>query len=148
MPNPEYSVNPAAERIMGHRDLKGAVPFDEPCELGFKCPVCEYPHNVDGNFDERLHWSEYAGFLWCSKCNFDYPSALCMPDKKRATGIFLETVQEAISRHSAANSAELKKLRTAIDNIQSELRTGMTAIGTITNIRRIVVNARSEDKQP
>lgn len=95
----EYSKNKAAEDLMGRRDT-GAIPFDEPCALGYKCPVCKYRPLVSGNYDERLHWSEYNGFLWCSVCDKDYPSALCHPDIDRAISIFLDTVREAvITRH-------------------------------------------------
>jgi hypothetical protein len=78
-----YSKNKRAEKLLDKRDLpENAVPFDQPCELGYHCPVCDYPHiRKDGNWDERLHWSEYNGFLWCSVCNRDYPSCLCYNNK-------------------------------------------------------------------
>jgi hypothetical protein len=95
--NTRISKNPEAERIVGLRPA-GHQPLDEPCELGYRCPVCKYELLVDGNYDERLAWSEYNGFLWCSVCNFDYPSCLCLIDARRATETFLKTVQGAIER--------------------------------------------------
>lgn len=71
------------------------ISIDEPCELGYHCPVCQYEILVDGNFDERLTWSEYHSFLWCLVCDKDYPSALCMPDIDKAIDIFLDSVEEA-----------------------------------------------------
>lgn len=71
------------EFIMGRRDMiidgKQAIPFDQPCELGYHCPICKYPQDVNGNYDGRLQWSEYEGFLWCSVCKKDIPSCLCVP---------------------------------------------------------------------
>lgn len=70
-----YSVNARAEQIMGRRVPEGetVMPFDYPCELGYWCPVCRQ------EWDEELDWSEYRAFLWCGRCNVDYPSALCVP---------------------------------------------------------------------
>jgi hypothetical protein len=90
----EYSTNDCAEKIMGRRRTDG-ISIDQPCELGYHCPVCEYPLTVDGDYDERLSWSEYNGFLWCEVCNKDYPSALCQPDIDRAIGTFLDTIEGA-----------------------------------------------------
>jgi len=76
------SKNSRAGRIVGLRDMpKGAIPIDQPCELGYHCPVCKYEHFQANamTWDERLEWSEYNGFLWCSVCNRDYPSCLCIP---------------------------------------------------------------------
>jgi len=81
-----FSTNERAERLMGRRltpdEESGAaptpVPIDQPCELGFWCPVCRVPPRVGDEYDERLHWSEYWAFLWCSVCDRDYPSALCV----------------------------------------------------------------------
>jgi hypothetical protein len=77
----KISKNKEAERIVGLRNLPpGAIPFDQPCELGYHCPICEYlTINKNQAFDERLQWSEYEGFLWCSVCNKDYPSCICIP---------------------------------------------------------------------
>ena len=68
---------------------ENAIPFDQPAELGYVCPICKneaYHKDIDcfGEkgicfFDERLHWSEYDGFLWCAKCNLDIPSCFCVP---------------------------------------------------------------------
>jgi hypothetical protein len=93
---PKYSTNELAEKVMGKRDIKPhVVIFDQPCELGYHCPVCKYETVTDGEYDERMEWSEYNGFIWCSKCNKDYPSALCQPDIDRAIRTFLETVHDA-----------------------------------------------------
>ena len=92
------SKNERAEKLFGLRQTKTKAgqhlqPFDQPCELGYHCPSCKYKLTINGNFDERLKWSEYNGFIWCSVCNFDYPSCLCETDPKRATDIFLATVE-------------------------------------------------------
>lgn len=97
----EVSKNERARRLLGLREDwlpkdKHYTIFDQPCELGFHCPVCKYELEEDGNFDERLQWSEYNGMIWCSVCNFDYPSALCQPDPVKATKIFLDTVAEVL----------------------------------------------------
>lgn len=98
----EPSKNPDAERIMGMRKKKigDSIILDFPCELGYHCPTCEYEHmSPDGeHYDERLHWSEYNGFIWCEVCNFDYPSALCKTDPKVGTDVFLLTIEEAIKK--------------------------------------------------
>ena len=103
-PSP-VSKNDRAEDLVGKRfenfedQGRGVVPIDEPVELGFHCPVCEYPRVVGGTFDERLLWSEYEGFLWCAVCNQDYPSCLCLPDDPvRAISVYLSTVGDAIER--------------------------------------------------
>jgi hypothetical protein len=112
---PVFSTNDRAERVMGRRvspdDEHVVIPFDSPCELGFWCPVCRVPPLVDGEYDERLHWSEYRGFLWCEVCDRDYPSALCVPldaakDPERpwwnagpddAIEVFLSTVENVVA---------------------------------------------------
>jgi hypothetical protein len=96
-----YSKNEQAERLLGTRDLpRNSVPIDQPCERGYHCPVCKYElyNEKSGVFDERLHWSEYNGMLWCSKCNVDYPSCLCQPDPQKAVEVFLATVKDAVAR--------------------------------------------------
>ena len=90
-----YSTNLLAEKIVGKREPVKGVIFDQPCELNYHCPVCKYENVVNGEFDERLQWGEYNGFLWCSVCNFDYPSALCQPDIKKAITTYLTCVAEA-----------------------------------------------------
>lgn len=90
----EYSTNELADKIVGKRVVKGII-FDQPCELGYHCPVCKYDIDDGKNFDERLHWSEYNGFLWCSVCNKDYPSALCQPDIDKAITTYLHCVNDA-----------------------------------------------------
>lgn len=108
---PEVSKNERAEKLMGRRlskesEERGVVPLDFPCELGYWCPT----HRIE--VDETLYWSEYAGFLWCEKCNRDWPSALCVridaePDPARnwynagpdaAVRVFLDTVEQAVNR--------------------------------------------------
>ena len=92
----EYSQNKLAEKVVGKRDLPlNAIIFDQPCELDYHCPVCKYKNVVKGNYDERLQWSEYNGFIWCSTCNKDYPSALCQPDIDKAIKTYLDCVLEA-----------------------------------------------------
>jgi hypothetical protein len=51
------------------------------------------------HYDERLHWSEYEAFIWCSICNVDYPSCMCLPvGCARAIEVFLNSVAEAVAR--------------------------------------------------
>ena len=91
----EYSKNELAEKIVGKRDIpEDTLIIDFPVELGYHCPVCKYGSMEDGNYDERLEWSEYNGFIWCSVCNKDYPSALCMPDIDKAIEIYLQCVSD------------------------------------------------------
>lgn len=99
-PEPQvYSENKRAEKLMNLRVdpnvARLVIPIDEPCELGFKCPICEYEVAVDGEYDERLAWSTYKAFMWCCVCNKDYPSVLCMPDVDKATDIFLSCISDA-----------------------------------------------------
>ena len=118
----KYSKNKRAEQIVGLRDLPpNAIPIDQPCELGYHCPVCKYKHFADGrNYDERLEWSEYNGFLWCSVCNKDYPSCLCIPAdteppsflKKKspsdyAIEIYLDAIED-VAGHNAAIAPKVK----------------------------------------
>ncbi len=96
MENKQYSVNELAEKIVGKRQVKlGDVIFDQPAELGYHCPKCEYEIIHEGEFDERLQWSEYNGFLWCEKCDKDYPSALCQPDLDKAIETYLHCILDA-----------------------------------------------------
>jgi len=99
---PDHSVSQEAEQVMGRRGE--GIPIDQPCELGYHCPVCEYLLSDGEDYDERLLWSEYRGFLWCSVCNKDYPSALCQPDVDRAIEIFLASVAEAKEPSTSAAS--------------------------------------------
>jgi len=95
----QISKNDRAKNIAGLRNLpKNAIPFDQPCELGYHCPICKYKDPKD-NYDERLEWSEYEGFLWCRVCNKDYPSCLCMPDKDKAIDIYLDSLSD--QKHSS-----------------------------------------------
>lgn len=91
----EYSVNKLAEKIVGKRVPFVGIFLDQPCEFGYHCPVCKYKHIVKGNYDERLSWSEYNGFVWCSVCNKDFPSALCQPDIDKAIETYLSCVLDA-----------------------------------------------------
>lgn len=102
-----YSRNGRAEKLVGLRDVKeGMVILDIPGELGFRCPVCknEIISKELGMYDERLEWSEYNGFLWCSVCNFDFLTILCVPNLntiegcKKAIDIFLKCIEEANER--------------------------------------------------
>jgi uncharacterized protein YbaR (Trm112 family) len=112
----KVSKNKRAQEIVGLRDIPpNAIPIDQPCELGYHCPVCKYKHfrGTHMDWDERLEWSEYEGFLWCSVCNKDYPSCLCIPMgeplpgflKKKfaadyAIEIYLDAVDRAINRRA------------------------------------------------
>jgi len=87
MPNKDYSKNDRAEKILGRRPEGN--PIDFPSELGYECPVFKV---------HILEWSEYQGFLWCTECDFDYPTPLCVPlnarkDFERATDIFLNIIE-------------------------------------------------------
>src|SRR5438067_11453529 len=84
-------------QIVGLRKDDGHT-LDAPGELGFHCPVCQYSLFHDGEYDARLKWSQYNGFLSCSVCEKDYPSAICMPNVDRAIRIYLLCVKEAIDR--------------------------------------------------
>ena len=106
------STNERAESLMGRRS--GGFPIDQPCELGFRCPVCLVPAmDHDGEPNDLLQWSEYNGFLWCPECDKDYPSALCIDlsgsvVKNKpwvnsgiddAIQVFLDTTEGAIFNH-------------------------------------------------
>ena len=89
------SKNEYAKKVVGLRKLpKNTIIFDQPCELDYHCPVCKYDNIVNGNYDERLEWSEYNEFIWCSVCNKDYPSCFCIPDMDKAIDIFLTSLQQ------------------------------------------------------
>ena len=94
-----YSKNDRAEKLLGKRRT-GVQPFDQPFELGYHCPICQYKLIDDGNFDERLEWSEYNGMIWCCKCDLDIPSFLCFENLhikqtiQKATEIFLDIIEE------------------------------------------------------
>jgi hypothetical protein len=107
---PTASKNERAEQLMGLRYPPGTTPgliVNHPCEEGYRCPVCKI------DWDEDLWWSEYRAFLWCPRCNIDYPSVLCIPldaqpDPDRpwrnagpamATDVYLNTVRDAVARH-------------------------------------------------
>lgn len=104
-----YSTNEKAEQVMGRRRTD-VVFFDYPCELGYRCPVCAV------QWDEALEWSEYRGFIWCPRCDRDYPSCFCVPvnadpNPERphdyagwddAVKVFLDIVQDAKSAEDPA----------------------------------------------
>ena len=94
-----HSKNDKARAVFGFR-TPWVVPVDQPCELGYHCPVCEYQQVTHGEYDERLQWSEYNSFLWCTVCDKDYPSALCLPidEIDRAIGVFLSYVEDVLLR--------------------------------------------------
>jgi hypothetical protein len=96
------SKNKLAEKLFGFRPA--GQPIDEPLELGYHCPVCEYELDIDKNkIDERLEWSEYRCFLYCRVCNKDYPSALCMPDIDKAIEFFFMAVKTALEVKEESN---------------------------------------------
>ena len=87
----KYSTNNRAKEIVWLRNVSpNAIAIDLPIELWYKCPVCKIE-------SEDLLWSEYNGFLWCEKCDKDFPSCLCMPDIDNAINIYLNCVQEWIT---------------------------------------------------
>lgn len=93
----DWSKNKKAENIVGLRKLpKNSIIFDQPCEIDYHCPVCKYKNVVNGNYDQRLEWSEYNDFIWCSACNKDYPSCLCVADKNKAIDIFLDSISSLL----------------------------------------------------
>jgi hypothetical protein len=100
------SQNVRAEKIMGKRRTD-VMPFDQPCELDYHCPVCKYELIVDGNYDERLQWSEYNSFLWCAVCNKDYPSCLCTTNIESGINVFLLSVEDAIKTSTSKNEEAL-----------------------------------------
>ncbi len=96
----KYATNEDAKRIVGMRNIPfGVLILNVPGEEGYHCPVCKYETIVNDNFDMRLVWSEYNGFLYCYVCDRDYPTCLCVPnDMERAIEVYLATVEEAIKR--------------------------------------------------
>lgn len=84
------SKNEQAEAVFGLRTL--GTPIQEPFELDYACPICCPPiTETNGIFTAiftedgwlkaefgRLQFSEYNGFMWCSHCNLDIPSFLCL----------------------------------------------------------------------
>ena len=98
----DFAKNDRAGELLGYRRTNVVV-IDEPCELGYHCPVCEYETVVDGNYDERLTWSEYNSFMYCYVCDKDYPSAFCHPLEPSeytpgSVDIFLNAIRDAIAR--------------------------------------------------
>jgi len=117
------SENLDAKKVMGTRRTD-VIAFDQPCELNYHCPICKYKHMTDGEPDERLHWSEYNGFIWCSVCNLDIPSVFCIRDlkhvrRKKGTKKWKHSGMEdaiegfLVSVHQAKIDSPLKNLRTS-----------------------------------
>jgi len=106
-----FSKSARAEELLGLRRTD-CIAFDQPCELGYHCPLCQYPHIGKDGYDERLHWSEYEGMIWCCVCNVDYPSCLCLPPgSSRATDVFLNTVADALARQAKPKAGRQKRER-------------------------------------
>ena len=103
------SNNDLAARVVGFRPKEGQ-PLDPPAELGFHCPVCTYHLVHEGEYDERLQWSELNGFLWCSCCKKDYPAPLCMRDIERAIKIYLMCVKEAVDLKKAKSKSWIERI--------------------------------------
>jgi hypothetical protein len=123
----QFSKSERAKEIVGLRPVKpNTIIIDEPCELGYHCPVCKYEQvDAKGNFDERLHWSEYNSFLWCQVCNKDYPSALCQPDVDKAIDAFLSTIEDAITHRTAALAAQVERMREALTTCRDACRANL-----------------------
>lgn len=90
----EFSKNIRAEHLVGLRPPGTSIRF--PAELGFFCPRCKNKPMSEDMVDERLEWSEYNGFLWCSICNKDYPSCFCHNDLDLAITIYLDCIKDAM----------------------------------------------------
>src|SRR5215470_14075534 len=97
------SNNEVAAQLVGMREDNGPL-LDNPAELGFHCPVCQYALFHDDDYDDRLSWGQYNGFLLCSACENEYPATLCMPDVERAIKIYLLSIKEAIERKQVEQS--------------------------------------------
>ena len=134
-----FSKSARAEELLGLRRTD-CIAFDQPCELGYHCPLCQYPHiGKDGNYDERLHWSEYESMVWCCICNVDYPSCLCLPPGSgRATDVFLSSVGNAVARGRQEGEADTRRM----DYLEGEeLTRGGTLFRHNTPITRAAVDA-------
>jgi hypothetical protein len=106
------SKNERAGKLFGMRP--SGIPIDCPCELGYQCPKCRIV------WDETLEWSEYNSFLWCPRCDFDYPSALCVPldaepdparpyvnaGRDAAVRVLLDSVEGAFARLTAPDEGK------------------------------------------
>ena len=106
----ECAKNKRAEELCGMRDT--GTPVFLPHELGYACPIC-------GSSDEvNLHWSEYASFLWCKKCNIDIPSCLCVkyyePRLSENVMSVKEQIEKATKRFldSVEGAKEMEKTKT------------------------------------
>lgn len=125
---PEYSSNKRAEQLLGRRDENGpiGVILFAPVEQGYACPV--HGAETEETLGETLHWSEYNAFVWCSRCDKDYPSALCAtatnrwhPDASTIDAqirVYLESVAEAVARATA----DLKGQILAVEAVQTKAR--------------------------
>lgn len=50
------------KKKFGVRPHKGAIPIDEPMELGYRCPKGH----------ANITWSEFKEHIWCYKCKKDF----------------------------------------------------------------------------
>jgi hypothetical protein len=83
--------------VVGLRSTDHSFVIDQPCEYNYHCPICKYRLITKGKYDERLQWSEFNGFLWCSTCKKDYPSVLCLgKDIDRAIEIYVLSILRQI----------------------------------------------------
>jgi hypothetical protein len=127
------SHNADAESICGLR--KGGMPFQEPWEMDYACPICtemitEHTQvfDEDGNVKpeyQRLHFSQYQGFMYCEYCNLDMPSYFCKHHSDRALIIqdithYLELIQQyqalVIPKESQSYADRIRELE--IENVK------------------------------
>lgn len=132
----EQSKNIDAEKILGKRS-PGTSSFQMPFELDYFCPICSSPPSNGLFLDngdlkpeyERLHFSEYNGFMWCENCNIDIPSFLCLyANSKEAVEIytrrfltFMERFRERIYEPLSTDEIELQKLRILNEDLKKEI---------------------------
>lgn len=92
----EFDLVKRISTVVGRRPTNGATPITSPAEEGYHCPVCKYEiWSSDGEHcDDRLEWSEFNFFIWCSVCNKEYPSVICTMSLDEATRIFLDCLEE------------------------------------------------------
>jgi hypothetical protein len=139
----KQSKNIIVEKLVGKRE--GGDPFYEPCEMDYACPICCKPITEHIEiFDEkgeikpeyeRLHFSEYNGFMWCENCNIDIPSFLCLNSNSKESVEnytdrfidFLEKFKERIYHPLTNEEKEIeskrinyKDLKIEYDNLKFE----------------------------
>jgi hypothetical protein len=138
IPKEQQSKNLKAEEIVGKRE--GGTPFQEPWEMDYACPLCTPPitehsevFDKEGNVKpeyERLHFSEYQGFMWCEHCNADIPSLLCLSARSLKqldiyTERYLELLTEfkaRIFRNLTPEERDMQTLQTKIHDLENNLR--------------------------